>query len=177
MLGLMASMMSPALTSRELYGPVKLVRVTMAHYSTGKVRKPMDNAITYRPHHFMCTLGFEGKGYSSDFVKNFQAIADRLRGQGGDDVVIIVAEATDSICGACPHKRDKLCGSDEEKIQRLDAGHAAALGLKAGDQLTWSEAKRRIAARIDEETFDRICAGCSWKELGVCLTALRKLKD
>jgi uncharacterized protein len=137
----------------------------------------MTDTLKYRPHHFMCTLGFEGKGYSPSFVENFQAIADRLRGQGGDDVVLRVTDQTDSICAACPHVQGLLCGSDEDYIQALDARHGDVLGMKAGDDITWGEAKRRIVEKVDEVTFDRMCEGCSWKELGVCLTALQRLRE
>lgn len=133
--------------------------------------------LSFRPHHFMCTLGFEGKGYSSGFVENYQAIADQLRGQGGDSVVITVASHTDSVCGACPHKQGDLCGSDQPKIEKLDNAHGIVLNLQPGDQLTWGEAKKRIATHVDEETFNRMCEGCGWKSLGVCLKALIDLKN
>jgi uncharacterized protein len=133
-------------------------------------------SILYRPHHFMCTLGFQGKGYSPAFVENFQHIADRLRGEGGDEITLTVTRQTDSICAACPHQNGRLCGSDEEKIQSLDARHEQALRLQDQDTITWGEAKRRIVEHIDEITFDRICDGCSWKDLGLCLSALRELK-
>ena len=56
----------------------------------------------YRPHHFLCTLGFQGKGYSPDFVKNFSEIADVLRGEDGDEQLIKVIKNCDDICRACP---------------------------------------------------------------------------
>jgi hypothetical protein len=135
----------------------------------------MSRALKYRPHHFMCTLGFQGKGYSPGFVDNFQAISDRLRGEGGDEVVLEVVGETDSICAACPHQDGPRCGSDETYIQTLDERHARALSLKPGDYITWAAAKQRIAIHVDETTFDAICAGCPWKELGICLDALRDL--
>lgn len=133
------------------------------------------NNLSFRPHHFLCALGFQGKGYSPGFVKNFQAIADRLRENGGDHVNMRVTYKTDSICQACPHQKGDLCGSNQAKIERLDAVHGEVLGLDEGDCITWGEAKDRIAERIDEAVFDKICQGCSWKDLGVCLSALREL--
>ncbi len=132
--------------------------------------------LRFRPHHFLCTLGFEGKGYSPAFVANFQAIADELRAPGGDDVEIQVVSQTDSICEPCPNKQDQLCVT-EAKIQTLDRAHAEELSLKAGDQLSWGEAKGRISKQISIEDFHRICAPCSWKALGVCEAALKQLKN
>ncbi len=136
----------------------------------------MTAKLTFRPHHFMCTLGFQGAGYSPGFVENFQAISDQLKGEGGDEAVIEVTDHTDSICAACPHQQDAFCGSDEEFIQSLDRKHRSALELKTGDSITWGQAKKRIAANVNEDKFHEICQGCSWKDLGVCLEALKQLR-
>jgi hypothetical protein len=133
--------------------------------------------LQFRPHHFLCTLGFEGKGYSDDFVRGFQTIADQLRTQGpqGDQVEIQVTSATDSICAPCPNRRGELCET-QDKIAALDQAHASVLGLKPGQILNWGEAKRRIASRMTTQAFESSCAPCAWKKLGVCETALKKLK-
>ena len=34
----------------------------------------MTKPLRYRPHHFLCSLGFEGKGYSDAFTANMEAI-------------------------------------------------------------------------------------------------------
>jgi hypothetical protein len=135
-------------------------------------------AIEFRPHHFMCTLGFEGKGYSEDFVRNFGDIAARLRAKdgSGDSLAITVVPGSDSICAPCPNRRGTGCAT-EDKIHALDQGHAAVLGLRAGERLTWHEAKLRIAERMSFEDFDRVCAPCAWKPIGVCLAALDRLKQ
>ena len=133
--------------------------------------------LKFRPHHFLCTLGFVGKGYSDEFVKNFQSIADDLRSDPlGDSSLIEVVEHTDSICAPCPNKLEKLCVT-ETKIQQLDSAHASVLGLAPGDQLTWKEAKERMALKMTDTAFDAACAPCSWKSMGVCHSALKKLRQ
>lgn len=130
----------------------------------------------FRPHHFLCTVGFMGKGYSNAFVANYQRLADELRrAPGGDRRAIQVAAQTDSICGPCPNRAGTLCQT-QEKIDRLDAAHAAVLQIRPGDTLTWGEAKRRIVARFTDEAFEKACAPCAWKPLGICHDALRKLR-
>ncbi len=132
--------------------------------------------LEFRPHHFLCTVGFEGKGYSEPFVQGFQKIANDLRSTDtGDEVLIRVTEATDSICTPCPNREGALCAT-EEKIQRLDQKHTSVLGLKAGQVLKWREAKQLIIERMTDQAFDQSCAPCSWKPLGMCLSALRKLR-
>lgn len=133
-------------------------------------------SIKFRPHHFLCTLGFQGKGYSPEFTANYQLIVDQLNGPAGDQVPITVVEHTDSICAPCPSKRDLLCAT-QAKIAALDKAHAEILTIKAGDVLTWGEAKQKIAANMTLEKFHSACSICSWKELGVCEAALKKLKS
>ncbi|MDM8165466.1 DUF1284 domain-containing protein [Roseovarius sp.] len=134
-----------------------------------------DTPLRYRPHHFLCSLGFQGKGYSDGFVANMSGIIDgRLRAPGGDDVEIEVVGAADDICGPCPKRRGQLCES-QSKIATLDARHARALGLFAGSRLTWGEAKRRIVKRVPPGALASLCAGCQWLELGLCESALDEL--
>ncbi|MBA4749973.1 MAG: DUF1284 domain-containing protein [Alphaproteobacteria bacterium] len=128
----------------------------------------------FRPHHFLCANGFVGKGYSSDFIRNFAKIVKQLRGPHGDQTKLIATTYTDSICAPCPHKRGNLC-KDQEYISALDQRHAVALGWQSGHTYTWYEVKERLKT-LSEETFHQICEGCSWKDMGVCLTALQALK-
>ena len=131
--------------------------------------------LEFRPHHFLCTVGFQGKGYSPEFVANYKEIANTLRKPGGDAVRIRVTSVTDSICGPCPSKRGDLCET-QEKIDRLDHAHAEVLGIREGDEFTWAEAKLRIADKFTLEKFHESCEPCSWKTMGVCEAALIDLK-
>ena len=59
----------------------------------------MSGPVRYRPHHFLCSLGFEGKGYSPEFTANMAAIVmGRVRAPQGDATVIEVADGFDDIC-------------------------------------------------------------------------------
>jgi hypothetical protein len=132
--------------------------------------------IRFRPHHFLCALGFEGKGYSDGFTATMHRIVvDILRAPGGDATRIEVTAVTDDICAPCPKRRGRLC-TDQGKIARLDRAHGAALDLAAGEVITWAAAQDRMAALAPED-LDRICAGCSWLEMGMCKSALSRLKS
>ncbi|WP_366941463.1 DUF1284 domain-containing protein [uncultured Litoreibacter sp.] len=137
----------------------------------------MAPSIRYRPHHFLCSLGFEGKGYSPDFAANMTAIVmGKLRAVGGDQTLIEVVSAADDICAPCPKRRDQLCTA-QAKIDRLDAAHAEALNIAAGDVLTWGEAQSRIRANVQPGHLAVICKSCSWLDYGMCEAALRRLHD
>jgi hypothetical protein len=121
--------------------------------------------ILFRPHHFLCALCFEGKGYSPAFIANFSRILEQL--QDRPNTSIQITSHTDSICAPCPHRSGTTCAS-ETKINRLDQAHAAALRMETTSALTWEEAKNRIKSHLTLETFHHICDSCEWKSLGIC---------
>lgn len=129
--------------------------------------------IAFRPHHFLCTLGFEGKGYSPGFVKNYAKIAEAL--QENEELPIEVVEGMDSICAPCPHNETGRCVT-EDKIQALDARHRHILEIVPGDILTWKEGKQRLRKRMTLKAFHQACKGCHWKPLGICEKALKTLR-
>lgn len=135
----------------------------------------MPDPLRYRPHHFLCSLGFQGKGYSDSFAANMARIVmGRLRTPEGGDEVIEVTAATDDICAPCPHRRGTAC-ERQEKIAALDAAHARALNLAPGDRLTWAEAQDRIRAQVPPGSLKSLCAGCEWEAYGMCEAALARL--
>lgn len=128
-----------------------------------------------RPHHVLCALGFEGKGYSDAFTANMASLVEgRLRGPEGGATAIEIVGAADAICAPCPRRRGAGC-LDQPKIDGLDARHGAALGLVPGDRLTWAEALDRVRGRVRPGDLARLCAGCSWLAGGMCERALARL--
>ncbi|WP_343081993.1 DUF1284 domain-containing protein [Ostreiculturibacter nitratireducens] len=132
-------------------------------------------ALRFRPHHFLCALGFEGKGYSEEFTANMtEIVMDRLRRpEGGAEVIEVTCEA-DDICIPCPSRRGVGCESTA-RITTLDKAHAGALGLSAGDRLSWGEALDRIRENVPPGSLSTLCAECQWLPLGLCEAALARL--
>ena len=124
----------------------------------------------------MCALGFQGKGYSPNFVKNLTEIVNTLKGINGDGTQILITDQADSICRACPLKVGQGCQT-QSIVDHLDEGYSKVLGLKPGDRITWGEAKKRIKQRVSLTLFDEICQDCSWQSLGYCKAALITLKQ
>jgi hypothetical protein len=132
--------------------------------------------IKFRPHHFLCALCFEGKGYSNKFVKNFSDIVAHLRSENGDDAVIEVVYDLDSVCKVCPHNLGDKCDS-QPKIDTLDTHHREILNLKDGEKITWKEAKKRIKQHMTVEKHHAACASCEWLKYGMCEKHLRDLHN
>ncbi len=137
----------------------------------------MSDPIRFRPHHFLCAIGYEGKGYSDRFTENMTGIVmGRLRAEGGEDTPMQVVGFTDDICGPCPKRRGRLC-TDQKSISQLDRAHAAALKFKPHEELSWGEALARIRKHVKPGDLATLCQGCQWLELGLCEAALKRLHD
>jgi len=135
----------------------------------------MTPVLRYRRHHFLCSLGFEGKGYSDGFTANMAAIVmGQLRAAGGCATLIEVTDQADAICAPCPRRQGTGC-AEQARIDRLDKAHGAALGLAPGDQVIWGEALALIRARVMPGDLAQICAGCRWHAEGMCEAALARL--
>lgn len=127
--------------------------------------------IQFRPHHFLCTVGFQGKGYSPAFIRNYKKIAVKIT--ENPDTPIKVCSKLDSICGPCPNQTpDKQCNK-QSLIDKLDAAHQEILGLKEDQIITWRESLALIKEKMTLDNFHRACEGCSWKSYGICEAALK----
>lgn len=123
------------------------------------------SSISFRPHHFLCALCFQGAGYSSGFVRNFKTIMRTLNTD--ESTLIHIVSHTDSICAPCPHRTDLLCNS-QQKINQLDQAHAEALDIKSNTTISWKDAKQQIKNHLTLEKFHQICEPCDWKKFGIC---------
>lgn len=131
--------------------------------------------LQFRPHHFQCTLGFEGKGYSPHFVSNYQKVVDRITEDPHTPIEVV--NKLDSICSPCPHQTNTGLCQKQEFISQLDKAHAQILDLEEHQIITWFEAKERIKKHMTLEKFHIACHGCPWKAYGMCEAALRSLLD
>lgn len=130
--------------------------------------------IHFRPHHFLCTLAFQGKGYSKPFIDNYQRIASQLADDPSTPIHVQIGQG-DSVCEACPNlQSDKRC-EREAKVRGIDDAYQAHLRLAHGDTLSWQEAKERIRSHITVTKFQQACQSCRWFSMGLCESALVNL--
>ncbi len=146
-----------------------------SHLTAPGDREELPSPLQFRPHHFQCTLGFEGKGYSPHFISNYQKIVDLITNDPHTPIQII--NKLDSICSACPHQTHQGFCQKQDFISRLDAAHAQILGLEDQQVITWFEAKKRIKQHMTIEKFHSACQGCPWKVYGMCEAALHALRE
>jgi len=120
--------------------------------------------IRIRPHHLLCMLTFAGKGYSPDFIANFERIA-ALVASGNQTVEVVFAP--DEICA--PLLSDPACHCGNESVMERD--HLAAEALtRLLQQPVCENAKLQLTPVILDHmreafragTIRKACQGCQW---------------
>lgn len=126
--------------------------------------RPM--TIRLRPHHLLCMLTYIGKGYSPDFVRNYDAIAVRI----SDGEALDIVEGPDDICGPLLDTPDPHCFGDGVggRDRQAAADVAAILGqdIHAGVRLVLDPSRiALLRAHFSGGGIRAACRGCEWSEL------------
>jgi len=123
--------------------------------------------IRLRPHHLLCMLTFAGKGYSPEFIANFERIIDRIA--SGNQTVEITF-APDDICA--PLLADASCHCRNTSVSTRDTLAAESLGqllqqpIETGTHLTLTAATLdRMRHAFQQGTIRKACKGCQWVPL------------
>ena len=134
-----------------------------------------------RAHHVLCANGFRNSddfnemGFPDPMVANLSRIVrETLRAVDGERTRILITSTADAICAPCDRRIGTGCLL-QDRIDRTDAGHAAALDLTPGLMLSWGECLDRIRARVVPADLDHLCVGCPWLPLGMCKDAIGRL--
>ena len=124
--------------------------------------------VALRAHHLLCLLTYVGKGYSPEFVDNFDGLTSRL--VAGEALVLV--DGPDAICAP-------LCESEAA------CAHCHGAGVRVRDQRAAQELApllgKPLAAdsslRLDAALLARLrtayasgeirggCVGCEWSDL------------
>lgn len=125
-----------------------------------------------RGHHLFCMTLFSGHGYDQAFSENMGGLIEAL--QGGEAFRMVREQ--DSVCMACPNRReDGGCTLGTENVLRRDSAALEVLGLEEGRELSWEQARERLAA-VTQEQFEAVCQKCRWAAEGLCSFGLLREK-
>ena len=119
-----------------------------------------------RPHHLLCTQGYEGNGYDEHFVRRMTAYVTQMRRE--ENVRIEITLRPDDICTACPNLSDaEHCVSDD-KVLAFDRKVLEMFGLKEGETYNYQKLIRDIDNHMTRERLHSICGTCSWYPVSLC---------
>jgi uncharacterized protein len=136
-------------------------------------------SIVLRGHHLLCVHGFQGMGYSPEFVKKMKAIVEKIR-DDQMDFPIKVEAAFDDACYACPNKGKTICEASEgsnEHVISMDKKVIHQLELIEGALYAKSLLVRLTAEKVKPSDLDHLCQGCSWLPYGVCKEGIQSLNE
>ena len=121
--------------------------------------------IDLRAHHLLCSVLFEGKGYSETFTANMTAIVDALLEKQN---LVKLRTSRDVICNDCPNlKSDGGCMLDD-KIPDLDKTVLDFFDIPVSSEISSVEVFQKISKKITPEFFAYCCDECRWKKMGIC---------
>lgn len=123
--------------------------------------KPTNPPTSLRPHHALCVLFFEGKGYNRAFVENMTALlADPSR-------KCQITAGCDTLCHACPNNHYGMC-SDEAKVTLFDQrtlSHTSAL-FQADQPTPLNQLCQSVFdAILQQGLLAEVCGECEWAML------------
>ncbi len=136
---------------------------------SGKYSDP----IRIRPHHLLCIQGFQGYGYTQDFVLHMGRVISFLKSNLFYNLQIVVE--SDELCSQCPYDVDGRCikGSMDE-IYKIDRLVIEKANLDLNHIYTVSEAFSTVNKNLNHDHIVSICSGCSWQNK--CLFYIAKSK-
>jgi hypothetical protein len=136
-----------------------------------------NDVIRLRAHHLLCLQGFQGYGYTKEFIKNLQEIFTRF--DSDPDLVIEIITECDDVCTECPYIKDGVCSKEPDsasKMKDMDVRVLKMIKVEEGYRGTADEFIKLVNENLkDINQIQPICGDCEWKK--DCLWYLSKVHD
>lgn len=113
-----------------------------------------------RPHHGLCTLFFEGKGYSKAFTDRMWKII--YEAEQGSELRLVCR--ADGICEVCPNRRGVRCAGGNALV--YDEKVLSLTGLREGMTVTLGQLQQAVQEKILQPgKWEEVCGDCQWAEI------------
>ena len=115
-----------------------------------------------RGHHLLCILGFQGYGYSEDFVLNMTRINELRK---TDKTTIKLINSSDDICSACPNLKNDLCENEmqNETIVKMDEEVLSEFDINK--EYNAIDLFNEVILKFNTlKSVENICNDCKWAE-------------
>lgn len=115
-----------------------------------------------RGHHLLCILGFQGYGYSEDFVLNMTRINELRK---TDKTTIKLINSSDDICSACPNLKNDLCENEmrNETIVKMDEEVLSEFDINK--KYNAIDLFNEVILKFNTlKSVENICNDCKWAE-------------
>ena len=118
--------------------------------------------IKLRGHHLLCLQGFQGYGYSKDFVLNMTRINESRKSK---DCTIKLTNTPDDICSSCPNLKNDLCENEKHNkiIVKMDDEVLSQLEYK--NEYISPDLFNEVSLKFNTlKSVENICNNCKWTE-------------
>jgi hypothetical protein len=115
-----------------------------------------------RGHHLLCILGFQGYGYSEDFVLNMARINELRK---SDKTTIKLINRPDDICSACPNLKDDVYENkmQNENIVKMDNEVLSQFNIN--QEYNAIDLFNEVVLKFNTlKSVENICNDCKWAE-------------
>ncbi|WP_026883931.1 DUF1284 domain-containing protein [Clostridium akagii] len=118
--------------------------------------------LNIRAHHLLCIQGFQGYGYSGEFVENMGKIVKYIKENPKEKIRIV--EYCDNICLSCKNNISDMC-KNCESVDNMDKRLLDKLKLTSEQVVNIEEAFNLVNDKLKslQDAYE-ICGECSWSE-------------
>lgn len=125
----------------------------------------VSDATKVRAHHLLCMQGFQGYGYSRDFVANMTQIIKNIN--SSPDLELEITAECDVICSCCPYNEKGVCEKNPDsagKLSNMDKHVIKKLGLREGAKVKAKDIPSLLKTKLRGPDIEDVCGDCGWKE-------------
>ena len=116
-----------------------------------------------RAHHLLCIQGFQGRGYSKDFIDNMRTVIKKIKLEPEIEII----DSGDVICSSCPHNENGRCQKKPNSVQRvknMDLQVLKKIGLNKGAKVKTKNIFSLVNKKFKYISDTKeICDDCEWK--------------
>ena len=118
--------------------------------------------ITLRGHHLLCLQGFQGYGYSDDFIKNMIYINNLRK---SENTIIAITNKADDICSYCPNLKNNICKDEKQNKEIIKMDNEITSKIDTTKEYNALNLFNEITSIFNtKESVKYICNCCSWHE-------------
>ena len=118
--------------------------------------------IKLRGHHLLCLQGFQGYGYSKDFVLNMTHINELRKSEG---CTVTLTNAPDDICSSCPNLKSNLCENENQNRVIVKMDDEVLSKLEYGNEYNSLDLFKEVSLKFNTlKSVENICNNCKWED-------------
>jgi len=117
--------------------------------------------IKLRGHHLLCLLGFQGYGYSEDFVFNMTQINEKRKSK---DCIITLTNEADDICSSCPNLKNNFCENKKKNEIIVEMDNEILSHFDSKRKYNSLELFKEVSLQFNTlKSVENVCNNCKWE--------------